>query len=106
MNTLGDYLLKAKSRNIAFSDASYSFEQQQEILQRAIDQLPEKRRQVYLLSTEEELSLDEIAARMNISRYMVKKQLYAARDAIKEYMTIHLGLMVLICNLALMASAS
>lgn len=54
--------------------------------QLAINRLPEKRRIVFLLSTEQGLSLDEIAVQMNISKSMVKKQLYAAREYIKQYL--------------------
>lgn len=53
---------------------------------RAIDKLPPKRRLVFLLSTEQGLSLDEIAEQMQISKSMVKKQLYAAREYIKQYL--------------------
>ncbi len=56
------------------------------IAQRAIDKLPTKRRLVFLLSTQQGLSLDEIAEQMHISKSMVKKHLYAAREYIKQYL--------------------
>ncbi len=55
------------------------------LLQEALDQLTEKRKQIFLLRMEENLSLDEIAARLSISRNVVKKQLYTAIAFIREY---------------------
>jgi RNA polymerase sigma-19 factor, ECF subfamily len=49
-----------------------------EMADRAIARLPEKRKTIFLMRTREELSLDEIAARLSISKSVVKKQLYAA----------------------------
>ncbi|MDI9364420.1 MAG: RNA polymerase sigma-70 factor [Flavobacterium sp.] len=54
--------------------------------QRAINNLPEKRRLVFLLSTQQGLSLDEIAEQMQLSKSMVKKHLYTAKDSIKQYL--------------------
>jgi len=58
----------------------------------ALGALPPKRRQVFEMSTQEDLSMDEIAARLNISKSMVKKQLYAANSSVKEYLQLHAGL--------------
>ena len=59
------------------------------LLRHAIQQLPPKRKQVFLLSTEENLSLDEIAVRMGISKNVVKKQLYDAYASVRGYLTEH-----------------
>ncbi len=56
---------------------------------RAIAQLPEKRKQIFLLSTQYELSLDEIAAQMQVSKSRVKQQLLKAKNFIKSYMAHH-----------------
>jgi len=53
---------------------------------RAINQLPEKRRMIFLLSTQHGLSLDEIAEQMQLSKSMVKKHLYTAKEYIKQYL--------------------
>lgn len=58
-------------------------------LREAIERLPKKRKQVFLLSTEEGLSLDEIAAHMGISKNVVKKQLYEAYDFVRDYLARH-----------------
>jgi RNA polymerase sigma-70 factor (family 1) len=55
------------------------------LLQEALAQLTEKRKEIFLLRMEENLSLDEIATRLSISRNVVKKQLYAAIAFIREY---------------------
>jgi len=52
----------------------------------AIDRLPEKRKLIFRLSTEEGLSHDEIASRLDISKSVVKKQLYAAFDFVRQYL--------------------
>ncbi|MFY7900411.1 MAG: RNA polymerase sigma factor [Chitinophagaceae bacterium] len=52
----------------------------------AIKNLPEKRRIVFLLSTQVGLSLDEIAQKLGISKSRVKQQLYEAKDYIKQYL--------------------
>lgn len=50
----------------------------------AINQLSEQKRRIFLLRTQEGLSLGEIAAEMGISISAVKKHLYAAFEAVKE----------------------
>jgi RNA polymerase sigma-70 factor (ECF subfamily) len=55
------------------------------LLQEALGQLTEKRKEIFLLRMEENLSLDEIAARLSISKNVVKKQLYAAIASIRDY---------------------
>lgn len=59
------------------------------IAQEAISQLPEKRKQIFVLKTRDELSLDEIAEQLAISKSVVKKQLYAATYFVKEYLRKH-----------------
>ena len=53
---------------------------------KAIDNLPEKRKEIFLLSTQGGLSLDEIADKLGISKSRVKQQLYTAKDYIKKYL--------------------
>jgi RNA polymerase sigma-70 factor (ECF subfamily) len=57
--------------------------------QDAINLLPEKRRQIVELRTKEELSLDEIAVKLSISKATVKKQLYTGMDFVRKYMHSH-----------------
>ncbi|AOM78017.1 RNA polymerase sigma factor [Pedobacter steynii] len=60
--------------------------------QEAIQHLTEKRRQIFLMRTQQELSLDEIAQELSISKSVVKKQLYAAITFVREYMHKHGGI--------------
>jgi RNA polymerase sigma-70 factor (ECF subfamily) len=55
----------------------------------AIRQLPDRKKTIFLMSTEEEMSLDEIAETLHISRSAVKKHLYAAILLVKKYLRKH-----------------
>ena len=84
------------SRNIPFSeeseeqtDGNLIYGQYYQLAQEAINRLPEKRRQIFELKTIDDLSLDEIADQLAISKSVVKKQLYAATDFVKEYLRKH-----------------
>jgi RNA polymerase sigma-70 factor (ECF subfamily) len=62
-------------------------EECREMVNEAISLLPSKRRQILLLKTEQELSLDEIAVNLAISKSVVKKQLYRGLNFVKAYMS-------------------
>jgi len=53
------------------------------IIQQAIDQLPPACRQIYLLSREENLSIKEIAEKLNLSPNTVKNQIVTALQRIR-----------------------
>ena len=55
------------------------------LLQEALSQLTDKRKEIFLLRMEENMSLDEIALQLSISKNVVKKQLYAAIAFIRDY---------------------
>lgn len=55
------------------------------LTQAAINRLPEKRRQIVELRTHDDLSLDEIAQQLSISKSVVKKQLYSGLSFVREY---------------------
>ncbi|TDQ07337.1 RNA polymerase sigma factor [Pedobacter metabolipauper] len=74
------------------ADDNYIYSQYREIIHQAIDALPPKRKRIFEMSSYEELSQDEIAKELKISKSMVKKQLYAATRHIKEYLRIHADL--------------
>lgn len=87
-----DYILHHSDVAGNNTDDNYIYSQYRELIQRAIDTLPPKRKQVFEMSTYEELSQDEIAATLNISKSMVKKQLYTATRYVKEYLRVHADL--------------
>lgn len=57
------------------------------ILQSAISQLPPQQQQVYMLAEEKELSYNEIALSMHLSRETVKRHLNLARKFIRSYVS-------------------
>ncbi|WP_215240528.1 RNA polymerase sigma factor [Dyadobacter helix] len=71
------------------TDGNLIYGQYYQLAQDAINLLPEKRRQIFELRTANDLSLDEIAEKLAISKSVVKKQLYAATGFVKEYLRKH-----------------
>ena len=57
-----------------------------ELLQQAVDRLPPQQRQVYMLAELQELSQDEIAGQMQLSKFTVKRHLALARETVRRYM--------------------
>jgi RNA polymerase sigma-70 factor (family 1) len=55
----------------------------------AMEKLPPGRRKVLKMSVDEGLTLDDIAARLGITRSGVKKQLYAATAFVRQYLQEH-----------------
>lgn len=62
------------------------FNQYHQLSQKAIEQLPPRKKEIFLLSTQNGLSLDEIAAITDLSRAAVKKNLYSSVHFIKSYL--------------------
>jgi RNA polymerase sigma-70 factor (family 1) len=61
-----------------------------QLLEKAIRQLPERQREVYLLADREALSYDDIAQRMQISRPTAKKHMELARKFLRAYIRRHM----------------
>jgi RNA polymerase sigma-70 factor (ECF subfamily) len=62
----------------------------------AIDALSPQKRKVYLLSRDEELTYDQIAEKLGISRNTVRNQMASALQTIREYISNHPDLACLI----------
>ena len=62
----------------------------------AIDSLSPKLKTVFLMSTEQDLALDEIASTLSLPKETVKKRLYLASNAIRSYLYSKTGLAKLI----------
>ncbi len=60
------------------------------LFHQVISHLPKQQRQVYLLAMEEQLSYDEIAEQMHVSRFTVKRHLELARRFVRKYMRLYL----------------
>lgn len=70
------------------------------LIDRAIEQLPAQQKKIYLLSREERLKYDEIAAELSISSETVKKHVYLATKTIKEYVRNHMDDVILMILLS------
>lgn len=87
------------SENHAASDDTESqilFRQYYRIASEGIEKLSQGRRRILKMSIEQGLTLDEIAAEMEITRAGVKKQLYAATAFVRKYLQEHGELSVLL----------
>ena len=65
-------------------DEEYLYKQYYQTAISAINELPEQKQRIFLLRTQEGLSLGDIANEMGISVSAVKKHLYAALTSVKE----------------------
>lgn len=61
-----------------------------QLLRQVISRLPSQQRQAYLLASEQEMSYEEIADRMQLSRLTVKRHLELARRFVRKYLHHHL----------------
>lgn len=68
------------------SDSKIIYGQYYQIIQEAINLLPEKRKQIVIMRLMDDMSLDEIAVHLSISKSVVKKQFYAGIDLIKRHL--------------------
>lgn len=82
-------LKPSSEESLEKSDSPIIYKQYYLIFQDAINLLPEKRKQIVELRTKDDLSLDEIAQKLSISKSVVKKQLYTGMDFIRRYIQKH-----------------
>src|SRR5690606_3519459 len=71
----------------------------QTIFRKAVASLPEKRKEIYILSRQDGLSHREIADRLHLSVSTVKNQLGASIRAIQEYVNRETGLSIAVIAL-------
>ena len=69
-----------------------------ELIEAAINQLPEQQRRIYKLSREGGLTYEEIAAELNISRNTVKEHLRRAVAGIKAYIEMRLAIAIILLS--------
>ncbi|MEO7212920.1 RNA polymerase sigma-70 factor [Mucilaginibacter sp.] len=70
-------------------EANIIYGEYYQIAQDAINLLPERRKLIVEMRTKEDLSLDEIAQKLHISKFVVKKQLYSGLHFIKAHLQKH-----------------
>lgn len=71
------------------ADEDYIYKQYEHVLSHAIANLPRKRKVVFEMRSMQERSFEEIARELSISKSMVKKQYYAAKKQIRNYLFQH-----------------
>ncbi|HVW61355.1 MAG TPA: RNA polymerase sigma-70 factor [Puia sp.] len=76
-------------QGVSDADLKVRWQQYEEILHTAIDQLPPQRQRVFMLCREEGLTYDQAAAELGISRNTVKEHMVLAMKFIKEYFQHH-----------------
>jgi RNA polymerase sigma factor (sigma-70 family) len=57
-----------------------------QIIQKAIDQLPPQRKLIYRLNKEDDMSYQQIADQMHLSRHTVKNQLFSAVQSVRRFL--------------------
>jgi RNA polymerase sigma-70 factor (ECF subfamily) len=72
-----------------YTDDLFSYKEYYQMAQHAIELLPEKRKQIFKLRLNDDLTLDEIALQLQISKSVVKKQLYAGVNFVRKYLYKH-----------------
>ena len=68
------------------AETSIAREQMKSLLQRAIESLPAKEREVYELRDIQELGGEEAATRLNITLAAMKSRLNRARTSVRRYL--------------------
>lgn len=68
------------------------YSEYQHIYRRGLEQLPEGKREIFRLKTEQQLTNREIATMLDITIHTVKSQYYEATKFIKEYLDVHAGI--------------
>jgi len=79
----------AEPGSLQTADHRILYDQYFKMVLEAIERLPERKRQVFNLSLEEDLTLDEMAQRLDLSKSTVKQHLYSATASIREYLHKH-----------------
>lgn len=91
----------AKGQDDAGVDEQAEVNDLKNYIRKAVNILPEKRKEVYLLSREEGLSHQEIAERLGISANTVKVQIGHALKFIREHLHQETGLSIAVLSLLL-----
>ncbi|MEO5682460.1 MAG: RNA polymerase sigma-70 factor [Chitinophagaceae bacterium] len=80
---------RTKDADASTTSDHCAYREYYQIVQQAIDRLPAKRKLIFRLNIENGLSQDEIALQLNISKSVVKKQLYSASRFVRQYLGEH-----------------
>lgn len=84
-------VLRSRLPASADSTGSWMLElEYKRLLQEAIDALPAQQKQVYLMATEDAMSYEDIAVKMDLSKLTIKKHLELARKSIRAHLNTRL----------------
>jgi RNA polymerase sigma-70 factor (family 1) len=72
------------------------FQEYHAVAEEAINQLPPRKKRIFLMNAQEEMTAREIADVLGMSRAAVKKQLYEAIHFIKDYLRRNAGWLLLL----------
>ena len=87
INEREQYLRWEKQQHVTIGHDDLSREDQYQLIDQAIGQLPPQQKRVFLLSRYRKLKYDEIARELNLSRETVKSYLRLATSSISRYVT-------------------
>jgi len=71
------------------------------LAQSAIELLPSKRKLIFKMRHDDNLSLDEISTRLSISKSVVKKQLYSGINFVRTYLSKHGDIITFLVGISL-----
>ncbi|HUQ66624.1 MAG TPA: sigma-70 family RNA polymerase sigma factor [Flavitalea sp.] len=100
------YVFVKKDGHALLPEDKILFDEYHQHAQAAIESLSPKLKTVFILSTQEDKSLDEIAEMLELSKETVKKRLYMARKFIQEYLRQHTDLIFSVLLLPLLSSSN
>lgn len=80
----------------ATTEEDLQFTEYNHLAKMAIDRLSPRKQQIFRMRLEQDLSLDEIAERLQISKSRVKQSIYEARDEVRIFLKNHGGLCLML----------
>ena len=92
-----DWHTEIESEEIFSSENNINYSDLKAEINKSIQKLPGKCREIFLLSREENMSYREIAEKLNISRKTVENQLGIALKKLREQLKPYLGIIFLSC---------
>ncbi|MFB6456842.1 RNA polymerase sigma factor [Chitinophaga sp. Hz27] len=77
---------QSKEQHRATTEELLQFSEYSQLAQQAISQLSPRKQEIFRLRMEQDMSLDEIANLLNISKSRVKQSIYEAKDDIRLFL--------------------
>lgn len=74
---------------LELQETELRFEEMVELIYKSIDEMPEKMKEIFLMSRSEQYSINEIAGKLNLSPQTVKNQISKALERIRREAKVH-----------------